>query len=120
MSKRILFVEDETSARGIMAGALRGAGWQVEEAQDGEEGLAKLQNSPGAFDLVISDVSMPSMTGPEMLQAAEMALGAAKILLISGYAQPGGGLLAGRPVSFLGQPVAAPDLLKRVRELMEP
>lgn len=118
MSKRILFVEDETSVRGVMAGALRGAGWMVEEAQDGEEGLAKLQSAPGSFDLVISDVSMPSMSGPEMLQAAEMALGAAKILLISGYVQPGQARLAGRPVSFLGQPVATPELLSRVQELM--
>lgn len=118
MSKRILFVEDESSARGVMAGALRGAGWLVEEAQDGEEGLSKLQNAPGSFDLVITDVSMPSMSGPEMLQAAEKALGAAKILLISGYAQPAEGSLSGRSISFLGQPVATPDLLSRVKELM--
>jgi len=117
MSKRILLVDDEASVRTVIGSALRKEGWSVEEAQDGDEGLARLQGEPGAFDLVISDVSMPSMSGPEMLMAAEAALGAAKILLVSGFAAPQAAL-PGRAVRFVQQPVSLPHLMGQVRELL--
>lgn len=117
MSKRILLVDDEASVRAVIGAALRSEGWNVEEAQDGGEGLARLRGEPGAFDLVISDVSMPSMSGPEMLAAAEAALGAAKIVLISGFSAPAS-TLPGRAVRFLQQPVNLPTLVGEVRELL--
>lgn len=118
MSKRILVVEDDASVRSVVAAALAAAGWQVSEAQDGGEGLARLRAEPGAFDLVISDVSMPSMTGLEMLSAAEPSLGAARVLLLSGYARPAG-LPSERAFDFLEQPVQASRLVSRVRELLQ-
>lgn len=117
MSKRILLVDDEASVRTLISSALRGEGWSVEEAQDGGEGLARLRGEPGGFDLVISDVSMPAMSGPEMLAAAEAALGHAKVVLISGFAAPAS-LMPGRAVRFLQQPIHVPSLVGEVRELL--
>jgi DNA-binding response OmpR family regulator len=62
---RILTVDDSRSVRMIVGRELQPLGHQIEEAEDGEKGLAKL--SEGGFDLVILDVTMPVLDGPSML-----------------------------------------------------
>lgn len=62
---RILFVDDDTSLRTVVAIALSKDGHQVDTAESGEAGLAKF--SENAYDLVIQDVRMPGMDGLELL-----------------------------------------------------
>ena len=69
--ERILFVDDEPPICRATADALRRLGYRPTTFTGGREALAALQADPGAFDLVVSDLSMPEMTG-EML-AAEIA-----------------------------------------------
>lgn len=61
MSKTIMIVDDSASLRQVVAIALRGAGYEVVEARDGKEALAKLAERK--MHLVISDVNMPQMDG---------------------------------------------------------
>jgi len=57
----ILTVDDSTSMRQMVAFTLKQAGYDVEEAADGVEGLSKAKS--GRFNLVITDVNMPKMDG---------------------------------------------------------
>lgn len=118
--RRILFVEDDDDVRLATARNLREFGFEIELAEDGEDALRILREKPGSFDVVISDVSMPAMNGPDMLRAAGPELiGAAKVLLLSGYAPESvQKVIDNIPVSFLSKPVGARVLAERVKELL--
>lgn len=62
---RILTVDDSRSVRMIVVREVQSMGHEVDEAEDGEKGLEKLE--AGSFDLVILDVTMPVLDGPGML-----------------------------------------------------
>lgn len=66
MAKTILIVDDSASLRQVVAIALKGAGYDVIEGCDGQDGLAKLDGTK--VHLVISDVNMPNMDGLTMVQ----------------------------------------------------
>jgi len=61
MSKRVLAVDDSKTMRDMIAFALRGAGFLVEAAEDGEAALGKLTTA--SFDLIITDLNMPKLDG---------------------------------------------------------
>jgi len=62
MAKIVLVVDDSTSLRQVVSIALKGAGYEVIEACDGVDGLAKL-SATAKIHLIISDVNMPNMDG---------------------------------------------------------
>lgn len=66
-SKVILVVDDSASVRQVVSIALRGAGYEVVEATDGQDALSKLDGRK--FHLVISDVNMPNMDGISLVKA---------------------------------------------------
>ncbi|MET0183111.1 MAG: ATP-binding protein [Caulobacterales bacterium] len=117
---RILLVEDQAGVRKAIARNLVECGFDVLQAEDGEEALGKLTEEPGAFDLIISDVSMPIMTGPEMLrEAGPHMIGKAKVLFLSGYAPESfEHTLQEFPVSYMSKPVGMPQLAARVKDLL--
>lgn len=69
MSKTILIVDDSFSLRHTLAIALKGAGYEVVEASDGLDGLAKLDGRK--FNLIISDVNMPNLDGIGFVKKAK-------------------------------------------------
>jgi len=68
MGKKVLFVDDSASMRQVVGLAINGAGYEVTTAEDGKDGLAKMDTQK--FDIIISDVNMPNMNGIEMVTAA--------------------------------------------------
>jgi two-component system chemotaxis response regulator CheY len=66
MSASILTVDDSVSIRQAIRLTLSGAGFKVEEAGDGAEGLAKA--AAGDFKLILTDLNMPVMNGLQMIQ----------------------------------------------------
>src|SRR5690554_6332351 len=66
MAKTILIVDDSASLRQVVAIALKGAGYDVIEAGDGQEALGKLNGQK--IHLIISDVNMPNMDGITFLK----------------------------------------------------
>ena len=66
MSKTILIVDDSNSIRQVVGIALRGAGYDVIEACDGKDALAKMTGDK--IHLIISDVNMPNMDGITFLK----------------------------------------------------
>ncbi len=80
----ILLVEDEESVRKILAVTLRKQGHSVIEAAHGEEALLFLDQEP--ISLLISDIVMPKMGGPELVQKAREKKPDLLVLFLSGYA----------------------------------
>jgi two-component system, chemotaxis family, chemotaxis protein CheY len=66
MAKTILIVDDSASVRQVVGIALRGAGYDVLEGRDGQDGLARLDGRK--VHLIISDVNMPNMDGITFLK----------------------------------------------------
>lgn len=64
--KRVLVVDDSITVREVQRQILRGRGYEVEIAVDGADGWNKLRAAP--FDLIVSDVDMPRMTGLELVR----------------------------------------------------
>jgi two-component system cell cycle sensor histidine kinase/response regulator CckA len=67
----VLVVDDEAPLRRYISRALEDAGYHVLTAQDGSQALRQLRESRLPVQLVVTDVSMPGMTGPEL--AAQIA-----------------------------------------------
>ena len=63
---KILAVDDSASMRQMVTFTLKGAGFEVEEAADGQQALNIAKN--GGFDLVLSDVNMPVMDGIQLVK----------------------------------------------------
>jgi CheY-like chemotaxis protein len=63
--QRILVIDDEPSIRSLISMMLKGLGYDVEVAEDGEKGI-QLFREPGNFDLVITDIRMPKIGGNEV------------------------------------------------------
>lgn len=83
---RILLVEDEDPVRMVAERALTRQGYEVTSASDGEEGLEQVR-AGGVFDLVVSDVVMPSIGGPAMAREIRRIVPELPVLFMSGYAE---------------------------------
>lgn len=70
MAKTILAVDDSASIRQMVAFTLKGAGYEVVEAVDGEDGLNKAKAS--TFNLVLTDQNMPKMDGISLIKSLRM------------------------------------------------
>lgn len=84
MSK-ILIIEDEASIRRVLSKILSEENdtYQVEEAEDGVQGLEKIKNTD--YDLVLCDIKMPKMDGEELLESVKKIKPEIPIVMISGH-----------------------------------
>ncbi len=83
---RILLVDDEEGVRGFLKRGLEMDGHYVATAIDGGDGLDRLSQEEGAFDLLITDIRMPMMDGIALALAAKRDYPALTILLMTGFA----------------------------------
>lgn len=83
---RILLIDDEEPIRGLLKRGLEMDGHAVLTAADGEDGLDRIVEAQGGFDLVLSDIRMPSMDGIALAHAAKDAYPDLVILLMTGFA----------------------------------
>ena len=115
---RILLVEDEDAVRAIAAKTLVKRGYDVVEACDGEEAYEILEDEEEGFDLLISDVVMPGLDGPGLLEKARDLLEGTRIVFISGYAaeQFSDTLSKEQEISFLPKPFTLTQLAEKVKE----
>lgn len=83
MAKKILTVDDSASIRQMVSFTLKGAGYEVIEAPDGNAGLARAQTGP--VDLVLTDQNMPGMDGLTLIKSLRRlpAYGATPILMLT-------------------------------------
>jgi CheY-like chemotaxis protein len=120
-SETILLVEDDAPLRRSAQRVLRAFGYTVLAAADGLEALMRYRTHPGRIDLVISDLVMPRMGGPELYHALRTTVGPVKFLFVSGY----GGRYAkargvlDREIPFVQKPWELNDLLITVRRALD-
>ncbi len=84
---RILVIDDEAPVRDMMRQTLERAGYEVIEAGDGRQGMARLRQQPA--DLVITDILMPEQEGIETIRMLRKEFPEIKILAISGGGKKG-------------------------------
>jgi CheY-like chemotaxis protein len=120
-TETIVVVEDEEALRNVATRALTAAGYTVLAAADGEEALRAVARHAGAIHLLVSDVIMPGMGGATLAQELTARRPELRVLYMSGYTDDAivrhGVLEAG--THFLAKPFTAPDLTRKVREVLD-
>ncbi len=85
MKKNVLLVDDEAPIRDVLSALLTDIGWSYEVCTSGLEGLRAFEKEPERFNFIITDYSMPEMSGLEMMQKIRASKKDITLLLISGY-----------------------------------
>ena len=116
----VLVVEDDPSVRDLVAQLLRDNGYRVVVAEDGARGLAVADEQGGDIDLVVSDVKLPWVSGPELAGMLREGRPDLPVVFISGHVgdELNIDVLQGSPTWFLPKPFGRVDLLMKVREAL--
>jgi len=120
-SETVLVVEDDDGIRAVIKRILERAGHRVLEATNGAEALRICDASGDSIDLVLSDIAMPEMQGPDLARRIRELHPHMAMLLMSGYAesasQQEGFLTDG--VEFLGKPFSPDALTRKIRHILD-
>lgn len=118
-SEVVLLVDDEAELREMIREVLATAGYTVLVARDGEEALQVFRRYAGSIDLVVTDVLMPRMTGPELVTHLSQSQSEMKVLYISGYADEKTAATYGFGGPLLRKPFTLDTLARKVREVLD-
>ncbi|MBW2522770.1 MAG: PAS domain-containing protein [Deltaproteobacteria bacterium] len=119
--ERLLLVEDRPELRKLNARVLRQAGYEVVCAESAEAGLAIVESATEPFDLLVTDVVLPQMSGGALAAEVERAMPGIQVLYVSGYAEDA---IVQRGVStsqaaFLAKPFSPKALLHAIRKRLD-
>ncbi|MFH1279259.1 MAG: PAS domain S-box protein [Candidatus Eisenbacteria bacterium] len=118
----VLFVDDEP-VLGILARSfLEGYGCAVETFTDPREALRRFREDPGRFDVIVTDQTMPDMTGADLARECRRIRPGVPVVLCSGSA-PGAAAEEARSagvLAFLRKPLGREDLARAVRRALRP
>ncbi len=118
LGNTILLVEDDDIMRGLTRQLLQEHGYTVVEANDGKSALQIVKSYPGAIDLMLTDVVMRRMGGPELAERLSVSHPNLKVVYMSGYT---GELMANRKVlkpgvTLLEKPFTRTALLNTIHQ----
>jgi DNA-binding NtrC family response regulator len=115
-SPRILIVDDDAGQRSLLDSFLRSQGFEAVTADSGERALQIL--SDGKFDMMISDVRMPGLSGLETLRRVRQKFAALPVLLVTAYTDIRDAVEAMRDgaVNYLAKPIDLDELLAIVQQ----
>ncbi len=112
-TETILLIEDEEAVRKVIYQILTNEGYTVWQAENGESAILNYSHLVDKIDLIVSDVIMPVMGGPEVVNKFHDIDPSLKALFITGYA--GDGYSDGED-DFVAKPIERIRLLKKIRE----
>jgi signal transduction histidine kinase/ActR/RegA family two-component response regulator len=118
-SEAVLVVEDEVEVRELASEFMKSAGYTVLTAKDGEEALALVACSAGQIQVLVTDVVMPNMRGPELAKRLKALHPDLKIIYMSGYLDYNTG--SGEFLEegfFLQKPFSRHSLVRKVAEAL--
>ena len=116
---KILIVDDQRNMRTTLAMMLRGAGYEVDEASDGEQGSER--GATGAFDVVLTDLRMGSKDGIEVLRAVKEAQPMTEVIVMTAYGTNESAVQAMRLGAFdyIQKPFTEQELLVKVQKALD-
>jgi DNA-binding NtrC family response regulator len=117
----VLVVEDENGVRDVVCAVLRMAGYRVLDAPGPKEALEMGRLHNGEIHLLVTDVVMPQMGGPELASVLKQTRPGLKVLYLSGYTENSieqHGVLE-PAVNFLQKPFEFEKLLLKTREALQ-
>jgi PAS domain S-box-containing protein len=120
-TETVLLVEDEEGVRQLTANILKLCGYTVLEATNGEAALGLLAGHAGAVDLLLTDVVMPRMSGPQVAEAVRALHLGVKVLYQSGYTDDAvlrHGIAEGEG-DFVQKPFTPGELARKVRDVLD-
>jgi len=119
-SETVLVVEDNDEVRGLLENFLSGHGYTILEAQDYSQALRLCQQHDGAIDLLLTDVALPFLDGPEVAARLSVLRPGMKVLYMSGYSNPRLSLTGqdDEDVPFIQKPFSTDKLAAKVREVL--
>jgi PAS domain S-box-containing protein len=120
-TETVLLVEDDTEIRNLARLTLQARGYQVLMARTAEDALQRAAETTTPIHLLVTDVVLPQMSGPDLAkQLAERQPGL-RILFLSGYSDDAAGRLRilERTMPFLQKPFAPATLLRKVRKVLD-
>jgi DNA-binding NtrC family response regulator len=120
-AETILLVEDNVPVRDFMCRTLKRGGYSVLEAQDTGHALTLAKNQRDPIHLLLSDIVMPGMNGPNLAQLLLAHHPGMKVLYVSGFPHTvlAGSASASARVSFLAKPFRPATLLATVRQCLD-
>lgn len=117
--KRVLIVDDEQSMRDMLAIALRGEGFEVIAAENGEAAQAEIEAHP--VDIVVSDIRMPGLDGLELLSQTREISPDTEVILITAHASTDSAIEALRlgAYDYITKPFDVEELKNTVAHALE-
>ncbi len=117
----ILVIEDEEALRELVAHILKSRGYHVLQAPDGPSAIALNREYPSPIDLVLCDVIMPGLSGPDVVKQVRLDRPGLRVLYVTGYAENeildyGGTEYAAR---ILLKPYTPDSLFRAVRQMLD-
>jgi two-component system, cell cycle sensor histidine kinase and response regulator CckA len=120
-ARTVLLVEDEEAVREVTRRILVKAGWRVIGAGAGREALEAASKADGEIDLLLSDVVMPGMLGPQLAATLRAQRPSLRVLYMSGFAAPVlDHAFAIEGADVIEKPFTAPQLLERIAAQVAP
>jgi PAS domain S-box-containing protein len=119
-SETILFVEDEAGLRTVGCEYLRSKGYKVMEASNGIEGLEICKSYRDTIHLLVTDMIMPVMGGPELAEKAVQVHPEMRVMFMSGYSDRAfDPQVLGPNSAFLQKPFSMDALARKIRNLLQ-
>jgi signal transduction histidine kinase len=120
-SETILLVEDDDQVRAVICGILQRSGYQVLLAGNSAEAFSECERCVVMIHLLLCDIVMPQMNGPELARRLATMRPAMKVLYMSGYTDDSivrHGVLEAR-TAYLQKPITVAALTGKVREVLD-
>ena len=120
-SETILLVEDDAAIRELFEEVLKANGYRVHAAKDGQAGLDLARDSGSRIDLLVTDVIMPRLSGPELASRLSGSWPEIKVLFISGYSGENdvSRIEETKQATLLAKPLSPSALLVKVRDILD-
>jgi two-component system response regulator HydG len=116
---KLLVVDDQRNMRTTLGMMLRGAGYEVEEASDGEQGCER--GAAGAYDLILTDLRMGQKTGIDLLRAVKESQPMTEVIVMTAYGTIESAVEAMRlgAYDYIQKPFTEQELLVKISRALE-